>query len=94
VSPEIPEKFSILLDKDPSLKERWNGNTDGLSDPSGSGIDMSIANRLAREGFNPQDTAVVLLNAPYDKTTPRTDSYIKLTLSKAYDGVIATNSPT
>jgi len=84
---DIPEKFQALLDQDPSLKARWNGNTNGLSDPSGSGIDMSIANRLAREGFNPQDTAVVLLNAPYDKTTPRTDAYIKLTVSKAYEGV-------
>jgi len=87
VPPEIPEKFSILLDQDPPLKARWNGDASGLQDQSGSGIDLSIANILTRNGFTPEETASVIQHAPYPKNSPRSDSYIIRTVSKAYEGV-------
>jgi len=84
---ELPNKFINLLNEDPSLQARWNGNTDGLSDKSGSGIDLSIANILARKNFTPEEIVAVLRNAPYDKQTERTDPYIERTIDKAFEAV-------
>jgi len=47
-----PEKLDAIIADDEKLRARWNGDTKGLNDTSGSAMDLSIAIMLAAKGFS------------------------------------------
>ena len=68
----------------PALVARWFGNSEGLRDRSGSGIDLSIANYLARRQVEPQDIARALMARSAQLGDPeKGTSYYRHTISKA-----------
>jgi hypothetical protein len=82
---ELPEKFNNLLKSNEIVRKTWNKNRDNLSDTSASGHDMALINLLHREGYTPEETAAVLMNAPYDKHDGRSPSYLAHSISKVFD---------
>ncbi len=50
-----PSVQALLRPKREKLWERWNGDTTGLTDPSPSGVDQSIANLLALKEIDETD---------------------------------------
>jgi len=61
---DLPEKLKEKITEarldDKHFAKRFDGDTDGLADPSRSGLAMSIATGLKRNGFTTQDAAKVL----------------------------------
>lgn len=46
----LPPRVDQLVKRRPKLSARWAGDTDGLRDPSDSGLDLAIASLLALNG--------------------------------------------
>jgi len=78
----------------PALVVRWGGNSEGLRDRSGSGIDQSIANFLARRHVEPHDIARALIARSAQLGDPaKGASYYQHTISKAVAFSDQPNSP-
>ena len=61
LSAELREKFQDALMLHPKLLRRWEGNVEGLDDPSRSGLAMALCGCLKVAGFDLLDTARILL---------------------------------
>ena len=83
---EISDRFIEMRKTDKSLNETFLGQRDDLSDSSGSGYDMSLANKLVRRGFSNEEIAKIMKEAPYEKKSPRTKAYLEHTIAKARAG--------
>lgn len=90
----LPARFIELLAVDEDLQKRWEGDTEGLADPSASGLDMSITARAVKYGFNNAEIADILRAFPHGKAARegRDDDYIDPMLAKTRQG--RTLSPT
>lgn len=80
---DLPARFWSLLETNKKLKETWEGKREDLHDNSGSGLDMSLADLLVKNGFSDSEIARILLEAPYEKSSERTEAYLKHTIKKA-----------
>ena len=80
-TPLTPEEIQALdarlaevLDQSPSLRRRWQGETDGLQDTSRSGLDFSVTALLKAAGFSYQESAHLLRHSfRHGKGTENTD---------------------
>ena len=52
---EIGARWDDVLAKHPAIRSRWDGDTSGLRDPSGSGMDQSMVTMLCLAGWNLED---------------------------------------
>lgn len=57
---EVWERFTRHVHKDWKLRQRWEGNTEGLSDDSRNGLDMSMMHQLKRLNFNYSEALFIL----------------------------------
>lgn len=57
---ELPERVEKLLGKGGKLRDRWDGDTEGLHDPSDSGLDLAVADMLALQGVPGADIEAAL----------------------------------
>ncbi|MGQ7959894.1 phage/plasmid primase, P4 family [Pseudomonas sp. SP16.1] len=80
----LPPRFVELLKGDDDLRRRWEGNTDGLGDPSRNGLDMSLTSLLVRRGFNDVEITRIHRAFPHGKVVQdgRGDDYIRPMLEK------------
>ena len=78
-----PQAFFGLLPRDEVLKATWEGNRPDLTDQTGSGYDLALANFLVRHGFSDEEIGIVILHAPYSKRTGRTADYLERAVAKA-----------
>ncbi len=83
---EKPLRFYDLQKEDSNLNKTWLGLREDLSDTSGSGYDMALADVLVRRNFSNEEIARILIDAPYEKTNHRTLAYLEHTISKARAG--------
>ena len=87
-SGELPASVQALLSKEGSLlARRWNGDTSGMRDTTGSAVAQSIANELVREYVPSGEVATAVRfwlrqNGSYDKADR--DDWISRTLGNAY----------
>lgn len=79
----IPDRFWSLLKKNIKLQQTWEGKRQDLKDNSGSGLDMALAHQLIQHGFIDGEIARILLEAPYEKSSERTEAYLRYTIGKA-----------
>jgi putative DNA primase/helicase len=81
----LPERFTELLAGDEDLRRRWDGNTDGLADPSRNGLDMSLTSLLVKRGFNDVEITTIHKAFPHGKVVQdgREGAYITDMLTKA-----------
>lgn len=56
----ITERLDVCLETSPSLRRRWHGETDGLTDTSRSALDFSLTALLKGLGFTYQETAYLV----------------------------------
>lgn len=83
---ELEQRFAELLDTDPRLAATWSRTRDDLKDPSPSGYDMALANRLAgKHGWPAEAVAWALEHSrhqhPGDK--PLHPNKLRATVAKA-----------
>ena len=57
---DVWARLGTDLNQNPALCQRWSGNTSGLQDTSGSGMDMSLMSLLKAHGYQYREAAVVL----------------------------------
>lgn len=86
------EKFEALCKTDPDIKKRWDGDSTGLEDASGSGFDMALISLLKRRGFSFSETKLILHDYPYGKGFDMDDRYFVHTWEKAEDPPIYISS--
>lgn len=81
---DVPQRFyDDVLALDADLRARWRGSTDGLTDTSGSGMDMSLVNLLVPRGFNDDEIAAIVRAFEHGSQREKTDQYIGRMLLKA-----------
>jgi hypothetical protein len=73
----LPERFYSLLDDDPEVRRRWQGNPDGLTDTSRSGFDMSMTSLLIRRGYSLEDVMLILRHFLHGKASEENDRYVE-----------------
>jgi P4 family phage/plasmid primase-like protien len=76
-------KFEELCRVDSDVRKRWEGDSIGLKDTSGSGFDMALASLLKRRGFTFSETRVILHGYIYGKGIDMGDRYFIHTWNKA-----------
>lgn len=81
----LPKRFIERLNSDEKLRKRWDGDTEGLNDPSCSGLDMSLTTLLVLRGFNDAEITAVLHVFPHGKVVRdgREGDYINDMIAKA-----------
>ena len=67
----IAERLAVFLMKCPKVDKRFNGNTDGLKDTSGSSMDMSMCVFLKIAGFDYSETRFILETWPHGSSDPQ-----------------------
>lgn len=80
---QIPDRFWILIEENAKLQQTWEGKRQDLKDNSGSGLDMALACQLILYGFTDGEIARILAEAPYPKSSKRTEAYLRYTIGKA-----------
>ena len=78
---DVPGRFFDLLERNANLRKRWEGNTEGLTDTSGSGLDYSLGSILRRENFNDEEIAACLRVFEFGKQD-KSEKYIARTVRK------------
>lgn len=80
----LPERFVELLAGDEALRKRWEGNTEGLDDPSRNGLDMSLTALLVARGFNDAEITAIHRAYPHGKVVQdgRGADYIRPMIDK------------
>jgi hypothetical protein len=63
----LRDKLGVAFIRNPRLKERWEGGTQGLTDTSRSGRDMSILAFLVNAGFTKGETRAALRDFHHGK---------------------------
>jgi predicted P-loop ATPase len=71
VSADAVRRFDALLQADERLAQRWAGDTTGLTDTSGSGLDMSMYGKLTRRGFAHVDVVTIMTPWPHGSVQGR-----------------------
>jgi hypothetical protein len=64
-APDLAARIDAACGLDPALARRWAGGTDGLADPSRSGLAFAIAGHLKRRGFDAAAAASALRINPH-----------------------------
>ncbi|MBA7482715.1 hypothetical protein ES708_21189 [subsurface metagenome] len=81
---KIPERFEKLLKKNKKLQNTYlTRNRPDLSDPSGSGYDMALANLLIKNKFTDSEIAAIIKSSKTGTKKKITPSYLKITIGKA-----------
>jgi hypothetical protein len=70
-------KLSAELARNARLRERWNGSTEGLSDTTRSGIDMSVVALLKAAGFIKGETLAALRLFEHGKVADEPPRYFE-----------------
>jgi hypothetical protein len=65
-------RFETFLLRSRKANRRYLGNTDGLTDTSGSAMDLSMVALLKAQGFTQDDTAALLADWPHGSIEGRT----------------------
>lgn len=68
---DADRRFNTLLHADDRLAQRWAGDTTGLTDTSGSGLDMSMYGKLTRGGFGHEDVVNIMTPWPHGSVQGR-----------------------
>lgn len=80
----LPQSVRELLVKLPRLRARWEGDSDGLTDPSDSALDLSIATLLAFERVDPAEIeAAIRFRRAHVGAKPKHAGYFVATVGKA-----------
>lgn len=81
----VPERFQLALHTDSRLNARWHGNKEGLTDRSGSGLDMAVCSLLTASAclFTDPEIAAILRSYQFGKGAEASDAYLRLTISTA-----------
>lgn len=88
----IPERARRILDADVRVRARFDRGTDGLGDPSSSGVDFALAVQLARRGLAGSEIEATLRGSrQIAQCAAKRDGYFTLTVGKAL-AVAATES--
>jgi len=81
---KIPERFEKLLKKNKKLQNTYlKRNRPDLSDTSGSGYDMALANLLIQNKFTDSEIAAIIRSSKTGTKKKITPSYLKITIKKA-----------
>lgn len=82
---DLPQRFVELRHADPTLSRRWEGNTEGLSDASRSGLDMALVAQLVIRGFNDAEITAILRGFVHGKVAQdgRGGDYVDPMIAKA-----------
>ncbi|MBA7532850.1 hypothetical protein ES705_25080 [subsurface metagenome] len=79
----IPPRFEKLLKKNKKLQNTYlKRNRPDLSDPSGSGYDMALANILIKNKFTDSEIAAIIKNSKTGTKKKITPSYLAITIRK------------
>src|SRR5208337_660984 len=57
----VPPTVQQIIDSDERVRARFQGDNQGLRDPSDSAVDMSLACQLASRGVAPQEVEQALM---------------------------------
>ncbi|MBA7576998.1 hypothetical protein ES708_18844 [subsurface metagenome] len=80
----IPPRFEELLKKNKKLQNTYlKRNRQDLSDPSGSGYDMALANILIKNKFTDSEIAAIIRSSKTGTKKKITPSYLAITIKKA-----------
>ena len=80
----IPPRFEELLKKNKKLQNTYlTRNRPDLSDPSGSGYDMALANLLIKNKFTDSEIAAIIRSSKTGTKKKITPSYLNITIKKA-----------
>ncbi len=74
--PTFTAKFSDLLSSSPQFRARWEGGTEGLTDDSRSGRDMSVLAMLAKSGYDKATSVAILHDFPFGNAAAKDDRYV------------------
>lgn len=74
-SDALPDTIAAALSGNPLLAERWNGNTEGLTDTSPAGLDADVLRLLKAIGFTRDDAHVALLRFQHGRLTSEADAH-------------------
>jgi Protein of unknown function (DUF3631) len=66
----LQDKFRKALAANPRLRARWEGDTEGLNDTSGSARDLALAHHLRRHGFTLDEYASIAWTWEHGKAEP------------------------
>lgn len=72
----LPERFVKELETDDKLRRRWEGNTDGLTDKTRSGMDMSLSRLLEARGYSREERYGILQLFPHGKAKEERRQYV------------------
>lgn len=87
---DISQRFTELLRTDDRLRVRWEGSDEGLSQANDRSLrDMSLAALCAARDFTKGETAAILRHFAHGKAAKAPRYYTKLTVNKAFAGVLA-----
>jgi replicative DNA helicase len=92
IVPEVAPRIAELLKRDYTyLAKRWRGDVQGLSDPSNSGLAMSIAVELVRQYVEQRDVEHALAFWLEERASVKAgrDDWVRTTVSKAYEFVVS-----
>jgi P4 family phage/plasmid primase-like protien len=80
----IPPRFEELLKKNKKLQNTYlTRSRPDLSDPSGSGYDMALANLLIKNKFTDSEIAAIIRSSKTGTKKKITPSYLNITIKKA-----------
>ena len=73
----LRDKLGVAFVRNPRLKERWEGGTQGLRDDTRSGRDMSVLAMLVTAGFTKGETRAALCLFEHGKVARRTAALLR-----------------
>jgi Virulence-associated protein E len=73
----LRDKLGVAFVRNPRLKERWEGGTQGLRDDTRSGRDMSVLAMLVAAGFSKGETRAALLLFEHGKVPNEPPRYFE-----------------
>ena len=81
---KIPQRFEELLKRNKKLQNTYlTRNRPDISDQTGSGYDMALANILIKNGFNDSEIAAIIRSSKTGTKKKITKGYLTITIKKA-----------